>query len=214
MNVLRRSLWTVLATLFVCSSLPLIAQKVPPVAPVREIQDKYFDQAVIDPYRWMENESDPELAAYLKAQDDYTRSVLAAIPAREKLLKRIKELDRAGTQVFAVQRWGEKYFYYKTEPGADIRKLYVRDGLNGRERLLVDPEKLGAKDTHYAIDFFKPSLDGKYVGYGLSPGGSENSTIYVVNAETGRILPDAIDRCLYSYLAWHPDNESFFGNES
>lgn len=210
MNVLGCSLKTALLALLACYPLPLIAQKAPPVAPVREVQDKYFGQTVNDPYRWMENETDPELAAYLKAQNDYTRSVLATILGREKLLKRINELDRAGTQVFAVQRWGEKYFYYKTEPGADIRKLYVRDGLNGPERLLVDPEKLGTKDRHYAIDFFRPSLDGKYVGYGLSAGGSENSTIYVVDANTGRVLPDAIDRCLYSYVAWHPDNKSFF----
>lgn len=188
----------------------LQAQNTPPAAAVREVTETLFGQTVTDPYRWMENEKDPELASFLKAQNDYTRRVLDSISGREKLYQRLMQLDQAGTQVSGVQHWVGKYFYYKLEATAQNRKLYVRDGVKGAERVLVDPEKIGEKNVHYSIDFFTPSFDGKYVVYGISQGGSEQSVMHVVEVSTGQVLPDSIDRCLYGYGYWLPDNRSFF----
>ena len=67
-----------------------------------------------------------------------------------------------------MQVWGGKYFYFRTDPGSDNRRLYVRDVGSTSERLLVDPEKLTTADgKHFSIDYFAPSLDGKYVAYGV-----------------------------------------------
>ncbi|HUK46119.1 MAG TPA: prolyl oligopeptidase family serine peptidase, partial [Terriglobales bacterium] len=109
------------------------------------------------------------------------------------------------------QVWGGHYFYLKTEPGSDNRKLYVRDTITAPERLLVDPEKLTTADgKHLAIDYFQPSLDGKYVGYGISPGGSENSVLHILETATGKALPDVIDRAEFGSPTWLPGNRSFF----
>ena len=162
--------------------------KLPPT-PVREVTEEFFGTKVTDPYRWLENTSDPEVVAWLKAQNAYTREVLSEIPGRAQLLHRINSLDNAGDVVSALQVWGGHYFYLKTEPGSDNRKLYVRDRVNAPERLLVDAEKLTTPDgKHFSIDYFQPSLDGKYVAYGLSPGGSEDSVLHVLEAATGRPL--------------------------
>ena len=67
----------------------------PPVAPVRPVTDDYFGTKIVDPYRYMENLKDPEVQAWMKAQNDYTRAQLARIPGREKLLERIRQLDQA-----------------------------------------------------------------------------------------------------------------------
>ncbi len=187
------------------------AQSELPKTPVRAVIDKYFGTNVVDPYRWLENTSDPEVIAWMKAQNDYTRAVLARIPGRDELLARIKSLDNAGNVVSALQVWGGHYFYYKTEPGSDNRKLFMRDTLSSPERLLVDPEKMTTADgKHYSIDYFQPSLDGVYVAYGISIGGSEESVLHVLQSATGKVLPDSIDRAQFASPSWLPDGKSFF----
>ncbi len=182
-----------------------------PKTPVREVTEDYFGTKVTDPYRWLENTSDPDVVAWMKAQNDYTREALGRIPGREKLLDRIKFLDNAGPVVSLLQVWGGHYFYLKTEPGSDNRRLYVRDAVNAPERLLVDPEKLTtAEGKHFSIDYFAPSLDGKYVAYGISPGGSEESVLHILDTATGTPLSDVIDRAQFGSPSWLPDGKSFF----
>ena len=204
-----RRLITFLALLLFASCL--FAQVKLPKTPVRDISDDYFGTQIIDPYRWLEDTSNPEVVSWMKQQNDYTRHTLADIPGRDQLLKRIESLDNAGAVVSAMQVWGGHYFYLKTEPGSDNRKLYVRDTITAPERLLVDPEKLTTADgKHLAIDYFQPSLDGKYVGYGISPGGSENSVLHILETATGKALPDVIDRAEFGSPTWLPGNRSFF----
>src|SRR5258708_17813525 len=76
-----------------------------PKTPVREVTEDYFGIKVTDPYRWLENTSDAEVVAWMKAQNDYTREALARIPGREKLLERVKALDNAGPVVSGLQVW-------------------------------------------------------------------------------------------------------------
>lgn len=200
-----------------CLSLALLLStgafgqvKLPPT-PVREVSDDYFGTKVTDPYRWLENTSDPEVVSWMKSQNDYTREQLAKIPGRDKLLERIRSLDNAGAVVSSLQIWGGHYFYLKTEPGSDNRKLYVRETVSAPERLLVDPEKLKTSDgKHFSIDYFQPSLDGKYVAYGISPGGSEDSVIHILETASGKGLTDVIDRAQFGQPTWLPGNKSFF----
>ena len=180
-----------------------------PKTPVREVKDSYFGTTVSDPYRWLEDEKSPEVAAWLKAQNDHTRAVLAALPGRDAFLARIHELNDADVKVGAVTHWGGRWFYYKVSPGKDNRSLCTRDSLRGAERVLVDPEKLGDKEHHFSIDYYLPSLDGKRVAYGISPGGSEDSVMHILDARTGKALPDVIDRTRWGMMAWLPDNKSF-----
>jgi prolyl oligopeptidase len=207
---MRRLIGIVLPILLLLPALTT-AQSALPQTPVRAVIDDYFGTKVADPYRWLENTSDPEVVAWMKAQNDYTRAVLARIPGRDDLLTRIKALDNAGNVVSALQVWGGHYFYYKTEPGSDNRKLFVRDTLSAPERLLVDPEKMTTADgKHYSIDYFQPSLDGVYVAYGISLGGSEESVLHVLQSATGKVLPDSIDRAEFASPSWLPDGKSFF----
>jgi prolyl oligopeptidase len=182
-----------------------------PNSPVREVTEEYFGTKVSDPYRWLEDTKNADVVSWMKAQNDYTRSVLASIPGRDELLARIKALDNAGTVVAGLQVWGGRYFYYKTEPGFDNRKLYVRDSVGAPERLLVDPEKLTTSEgKHFSIDYFQPSLDGRYVVYGISPGGSEESVMHVVESATGKALSDVIDRAQFGSPSWLPDGSFLY----
>ena len=190
----------------------LRAQDAPPSAPVREVTDTYFGQKVVDPYRWMEDAKSPDMAAWMKAQSEYTRAHLDRLPMRAELLKRLSELSDAGVRVAGVRRAGNTYFYYRQAPGENDRRVYVREGLNGAERLLIDPEKLSAGGKRYSVNDFSPSLDGKYVSYVISVGGSENGEMRVLETATGRDTDDRIDRARFGAGSWLPDGRSFLYN--
>jgi prolyl oligopeptidase len=189
-----------------------VAALAPPETPVREVKETFFGTEVSDPYRWLEDLKSPEVASWMHAQNDYTRAVLERIPNREKLQKRIAELDDSGVRVSGLQSFGGRLFYLKQATGEDNRRLYVRDGALGAERLLLDPQTRTANGVHYSIDYFQASPDGKLVAVGISPGGSENSVLHVLNASDGKEVGPSIDRAQFGAVYWLPDNQSFFYN--
>ena len=184
----------------------------PPDTPTHAVTDEYFGTKIVDSYRWLENLKSPEVSAWMKAQNDYTRSVLDRIPGREKLRARIAQLDDTGVRVSGFQSYGGRWFYLRRAPGQDNQKLYTRDGAATAERLLLDPETLTANGVHYSIDYYTPSPDGKLVAVGIAPGGSENAVLHVVDAATGKELGEHIDRAQFGAIAWLPNNRSFFYN--
>ncbi len=190
----------------------------PPVAPVREIVDDYFGTKVSDPYRYMENLKDPEVEAWFKGQNEYTRATLAKIPGRAKLLARIRELDQSVPSVFAGRLPGDVYLIWKRLPGEDTSKVYLRKGLTGSDHLLIDPEKIKLTPEDQAkgknqLSNSAVSDDGKLLVTAIIPGGSEtNGELHVFEIATGRELGDVIAHgaCTEGLCAsWLPDNHSF-----
>ncbi len=184
----------------------------PPLPSPRPVTEGFFGTNVTDPYRYFENMDDPVTVAFFREQNAYTRAVLDRLgAARQQLFDRIAQLDNTGASVSDVTRDGPYYFYMKLNPGDNSPKLYVRDADGGQERVLIDPQALATAGKHYTINYFLPSLDGKYVAYGISEGGSEAAVIHVVEAATGRVLPDAIDRCYYEGVtSWLPDDSFYY----
>src|SRR5436190_5664303 len=213
MKMPRHSFRNLIACLFVLVIVTsAFAQTVPPAAPVREVTDEYFGQKIVDPYRWMEDLKSPEMVAWMKAQNDYSRAYLDRLPMRDELLKRVSGLSDAGVTVTEVKRAASMYFYYGLAPGDNDRKLYVRDAATGAERVLLDPGKLSGAGKRYSIDRFSPSFDGKFVSYRISAGGSEIGDLRVLETATGRDLGERIDRVRYSVGFWLPDGKSFLYN--
>ncbi|MGA8366289.1 MAG: prolyl oligopeptidase family serine peptidase [Candidatus Acidiferrales bacterium] len=187
----------------------------PPIAPVRPVTDDYFGTKVVDPYRYMENLKDPKVAAWFKGQNAYTRAVLAKIPGRDALLARIKELDESTPERVSDVRVipGGRYFYQKRLATENVSKLYMRQGLDGPEKLILDPDKYPSpKGSHNSISYYGPSWDGTFVAVGISAGGSENAVIHILNVDTGAESPETIDRARFGAVNWLPDNHSFFYN--
>jgi prolyl oligopeptidase len=182
----------------------------PPVAPVHPVTDTYWGQAVVDPYQWMENEASPVFQTWMKGQNDTTRRILDSLPGRAALQQRIEALSNAGTTVYGVTTAGPFVFYLQQAPADDSPKLYVRSGLHGAPRLLLDPQPRSAKGTHDSIDYFLPSLDGRHLAFGVSPGGSEDSTLGVLDVLSGKLLEEHITRARFGVTAWAPDGKSFF----
>jgi prolyl oligopeptidase len=209
----------ILVTVILAAGILTLAQKdvpltrlTPPETPVRDVKETFFGTEITDPYRWLEDLKSPEVSSWMRAQNDYTRAILDRIPNRDKLHARIAQLDDAGVRVNALQSFGGRLFYLKQTAGEDNRRLFVREAAGGTERLLLDPQTRTANGVHYSIDYFQASPDGKLVAVGVSPGGSENSVIHVLDVSNGQDVGPTIDRAQFGAVFWLPDNRSFFYN--
>jgi len=213
----RRELFMGLGSLCVASlarrARAAAAGRIPPapVARVAVVKDTYFGETLGDPYRWMENDKDPEWLPFLKGQNTHARAVLDAIPGRDKLLKRIQELSGDAASTRLAQRAGGKLFFEQRPVGADNFKLFVRQ--NGVDHVLIDPTTLGDGNGHMSLDWWEPSPNGAHVVYGLSKDGSEDSVLHVLTVADGRDLPERIANTEDASPQWLDDGSGFFYNQ-
>lgn len=180
----------------------------PPETHRVDVVEVIHGQKVADPYRWLEEIENEEVQAWIKKQNDYSRSILDKIEGRDKITKRLRELLSVGSISTPIVR-NNRYFYQRREGLQNQPVLYVRDGLKGKSRALIDPNAL-SKEGLTSLDWWYPSQDGKLLAYGLSQHGDEWSTLYILNVDTGEKLKEGIPRTRYCSLAWLPDNSGFY----
>jgi prolyl oligopeptidase len=200
----------------------------PPHAPRQEAIEELHGQKIVDPFRWLEQAESAETRAFVQAQNAYTEAVLSAIPTvnRRTLRKRIEQLLTTG-RAEPPHVGGNRFFYLRRDGRQNQPVLYVREGISGRNRILLDLNAL-APDGTVALDWFYPSPDGRLVAYGTSPNGSEISTLEIVEVidpgpaedKTGekaspehasvKMLPEKIWRTRGASLAWLPDSSGFY----
>jgi prolyl oligopeptidase len=181
-----------------------------PVARVEVARDTHFGETISDPYRWMENSKDPDWLPFLKGQNDHTRAIIDALPGRAALLERIERLSSGAVATSRVQRAGGLTFIQQRRLGADNFTLFVRQGLNGRDRVLVDPTSMSSANSHVSLDWWQASPDGKYVAYGLSKDGSEDSRLHILTVADGKNLPETIPNTEVANPQWLEDASGFF----
>lgn len=185
-----------------------------PAAPVARIDmahDTYFGETLSDPYRWMENPKDPEWLPFLKGQNAHARAVLDALPNRMSLLKRVQQLSGDTVATSRVQRAGGLIFFQQRRQGADNFKLFVRRGR--QDRVLVDPTTVSGTNSHVSLDWWSASPDGRYVVYGLSKNGSEDSLLHILAVADGRDLTETIPNTQAANPQWLDDGSGFFYNQ-
>ncbi len=180
----------------------------PPKAAVKPVEETISGTKIVDNYRWLEDGKSPETQKWVEEEMTYTRSVLDPLPGREQIHKRLTELLSIGS-ITPPQIAGKYYFYTRREGMQNQPILYVREGLDGKDRVLVDANQLAADGT-IALDWHEPSENGRYLAYGTSPSGSEMSTLHIVETKTGNLLPDTIERTRACSIAWMPDNRGFY----
>ncbi len=179
-----------------------------PKAKVAPVEDTVQGHKIVDPYRYLENANDPDTKQYVEQELSYTRSILDPLPGRDKINARLSQLLVIGT-VGTPQVGGRYYFHTRREGTQNQPVLLVRDSLEGEDRVLVDVNKLSSDGT-VALDWWYTAEDGKYVAYGTSNSGSEESTLRLVESATGKVLPDAIERTRFASVAWLKDSSAFY----
>src|SRR5437588_11692179 len=190
------------------SSTTTSALAAPPKAKVEVVEETIRGRKIADSDRWLEDSNSAGTQEYVREQLAYTRSILDPLPGRERIHQRLKELLSIGT-IGTPQIGGKYYFYTRREGTQNQPVLLVREGIHGKDRVLVDVNQLAADGT-VALDWWFPSEDGKYVAYGTSASGSEESTLKVIETATGKLLPDTIERTRFASVAWKKDNSGFY----
>lgn len=204
----------VLPSAFAVASV-LVSLSGPPGTPARPVTETVHGVAITDNYQWLEGDNSdpgamgkvtPEVASWTDAQNAYTRSVLDGLPGRKELEARLLPLMEVGS-VSAPYMCGNRYFYFKREGNQNQPRVFVREGYKGEPRLLIDPATIDASGL-VTISWIAPSQDGKLLAYGTYRAGDENSTLRLLDVDTGKVLPLEIPGKVGS-PDWMPDNSGF-----
>ncbi len=173
-----------------------------------DLVDDYHGVKVPDPYRWLEDQNSPETRAWIKAEDDRTRAVLDGLPGRDAIRQRLTEL--MNVDVIGVPREeAGRYFFSRRKVGQDLPVIYVRQGLEGEDRVLIDPLPL-SPDHSTSVTLQDVSRDGKLIAYGIRLGGKDEESIHLKDVDSGQDLGDVLPEANYYGVAIKPDKSGFY----
>jgi prolyl oligopeptidase len=180
-----------------------------PVTRAEAVVDTLHGVEVADPYRWLEDERSPEVQAWMKAQDAFTREYLSGSTVREALKRRFAELFYVESRSAPAVR-GERYFYVRTHKDREKAVLYWRQGEKGEERVLLDPNTWSPDGT-VSLGLWTPSWDGRKLAFTRKPNAADEAILHVLDVDTGEWSQvDVIEGAKYASPSWTPDNQAFY----
>jgi prolyl oligopeptidase len=173
-----------------------------PLSAREEAVDDWHGERVVDPYRWLEGSSD-RIREWTDTQNARTRAALDAVAARRPFAARLSELLSVGL-LGTPKPVGKWIFHTRREGDQKQAVLYVREGVTGTDRALIDPNAMDEKGL-VTLDWWYPSASGSLVAYGLSQGGDELSTLHVIDTKTTTDCGESIPFTQRSSVAWAAD---------
>ena len=186
----------------------------PPLAPPRAkmapgVSTTHGEERV-DEYAWLRQVSDPDVIAYLEAENLYATAVMRHTDILQKnlyheMLRRVQESDTT-----VPVRIGTNYYYRRTERGKQYaihcRKL---GSLQAAEEVILDENTLAAGQQYFDLGAFKVSPDQRYLAYAVDTAGNELYTLMIKDLQTGAMLPEAIPG-IWTDAEWANDSQSIF----
>jgi prolyl oligopeptidase len=173
-----------------------------------DVVDTYFGTTVPDPYRWLEDDNAPEVAAWVEAENKVTFGYLDKISYRPQLKARLTKLFNYPKFGFPTRR-GENFIFSKNDGLQNQSVQYIQKGLDGTPEVLLDPNKFSADGTSQ-LGGFSLSQSGKYVAYGISEGGSDWRDFYVLDVATKKPLSEHLEWVKFSGASWIGDQGFFY----
>src|SRR5437764_3627534 len=173
-----------------------------------DVVDDYFGTKVADPYRWLEDNDSPEVAAWVEAENRVTFAYLDQISYRAQLKDRLMKLFNY-PKFGSPQRRGDQFMSWRNDGLQNQNVYYIQKGLDGTPELLLDPNKFSADGTSRLGAGPSWSPKGKYILYGISQGGSDWNDLYVMDVATKQPLNDHLKWIKNGGGSWRGD-EGFF----
>ncbi|MFQ5527596.1 MAG: prolyl oligopeptidase family protein [Thermoanaerobaculia bacterium] len=175
-----------------------------------EHYDDYHGTKVHDPYRWLEDdvrESDT-VADWVERQNEVTFGYLGRIPERERIKKRLTELWDY-EKLYTPWQQGGRYFVYKNDGLQNQNVLWVKDSLDGEDRVLIDPNTW-SDDGTVAMRSTSADPAGKYFAYAIGDAGSDWRVWRIMDIDSGMVLDDKLEWVKFSGAEWTRDGQGFF----
>lgn len=180
----------------------------PPYSPVEPVTEILHGVSVTDPYRWLEDQDSPRTRAWIEEQTRYARAYLDDIPGRARIRERIREFLAVETYD-SLQIAGGRYFFRKRLPDQEQPCIYMREGADGEDQLLMDPAQRGT-GRHTAVKPLRVSPDGRLLLYEVKEGGERTGTFELLEIESRERLPELLPRGYLRGFAFGPDSKSFY----
>ena len=180
----------------------------PPPTERREVVETLHGVEIRDPYRWLEDQDAPATRAWIDTQNAYTDTLLTPLPGRDAL----KALAGTVLEVEAIglpNERGGRYFYSKRRADQDLFVLYVREGIDGEDRVLIDPHPMSPDHT-ISVSYLDISRDGRLVVYAVRDGGVDEVSIHLRDVDTGTDLDDMLPAARYGQVNLTPDKTGFY----
>src|SRR5208337_954762 len=180
----------------------------PPFSPIEPVTEVLHGVTITDPYRWLENQDSPQTCAWIKKQISHTRGYLDSLPGREFIRRRIRECLAIETYD-SVFTSGDRYFFRKRKADQEQPSIYMREGPEGEDQLLIDPSEHGV-NNYTAVKPLKVSSDGGFLLYERKEGGERTGTFFILDVENRRTLPDSLPRGYLRGFSFAPNCEGFY----
>jgi len=181
---------------------PPVAKKVPHATDIHGLK-------LVDDYFWLRDKPNPDVRAYLEAENAYTDSVMKPTTELQhklydEMLSRIKETDEN-----VPYREGEYFYYSRTEKGKQYPILCRKKlSLDAPEQIVLDVNKLAEGKTFMSVAAYRPSDDGNLLAYSTDSTGFRQYTLQVKDLRTGELLPDKVEKT--GSVVWANDNKTLF----
>jgi prolyl oligopeptidase len=179
----------------------------PPWTPVERVVENLHGVSVVDPYRWLEDQTSPRTRQWLEGQAAHTRAYFSRISGREKIRKRVTELLDVET-VSEVRKVGGRYFFLKRAAGQEQPTILMREGEAAADVALVDPTEAG-RGPSTAVGILGVSSDGKLLAYSVRHGGEDSCAVQFLDVNQRRVLSDYLPDGFCRGMAFLPDNSGF-----
>jgi prolyl oligopeptidase len=192
--MLRHAIALFLSLVFVACAVPApqtapqaVAPPAPPKTEVRPVTETLNGVTVTDPYRWLEDQNSPETRAWIDRQNAYTDSILANRPERAAIANRLQQLLSTDEMSLPVVR-NDRYFFTMRKAGQDVFAIYMRQGANGPNVLLIDPAPMNPKHTTN-VGIEDVSNDGKLLAYYVREGGADEVEVHFFDVDARHEAP-------------------------
>jgi prolyl oligopeptidase len=181
----------------------------PPPTPVEPVTEILHGVEVTDPYRWLEDQNSPRTRAWLEDQAAYTRAYLDAIPSREQIKDRAKELMTFKEVISEPWNVGDRYFFLKRIGKGEQPAIVMRNGQFGEETVLLDPESYG-RERDVAFSIAAISQDARFLAYLIRSGGTDHSALQILDIERNTVLPDRLPEGFCTGFAFARDGSGYY----
>jgi prolyl oligopeptidase len=193
-------------------ALPGAAQKLPSGCPPKAQRDGVVDVLhgvrIADPYRWLEAQYSPATRKWIAAEDRCSAGTLDTLPGRKAIAAELGTLMRTRQSSVPFER-NQRFFYMQRDANQDLFLIYMRQGLDGKPVVLVDPRPMSA-DHSTSVSLLGASDDGRYMLYGVRLGGQDQVTLHVMNVRTRQNLSDQFAHRLYFGIGFTRDEKGLY----
>jgi prolyl oligopeptidase len=181
----------------------------PPSTPVEPVTEVLHGIEITDPYRWLEDQNSSRTRKWLEDQAAYTRAYFAAIPDRERIRTRVRDLLALKEVISEPWNVGDRYFFLKRQEDREQPVIVMRDGLFGPETVLVDPAQRGSGNS-IAVSIATISADSRFLAYSVRHGGTDHSALEILDLADCDVLPDRLPEGICTGFVFAPDSSGFY----